>query len=509
MSKPLLLVFLALAVSLAAVQFLGGQQSVDERRSLTIVVPYGPDRLDPCELQRSIVGHVLKQNIIETLVELDYSDGSVMPRLAERWERSGPNEWIFHLREGVEFHDGTPLDAEAVVYSMERMLDPNLSCITRTKHFDGHQITARAEGDYIVRFTTAEPIPILPTMMAQMGIASTNTPKGQYFGLPIGTGPFRFDSWDYHTEKVMLRRNAQYWGKRPSVETVYFIWRSDPSVAADMVEAGEADIALSIPPQLADDPEMDKVYYNSESMLFRLSVGIPPLDDVRVRKAINMAIDRRALQGTIISDRAQIATQQIGPNISGWNPDLVPWAYDPAEARRLLAAARADGAPVDTEIRLIGPVNFFPNSDKMVEAVAGMLGEVGLNIVPEALVMSLWLQEANKPFAENRKPTMLLTQHDNNTGDAASTLFFKYHSQGRQSELIDPRLDAMIVAADDLSGQDRVDAHREIMRVIYDDLVSDVPLFHMVNWMRVNARIEFQPTIANSAELQIAHMTFK
>ncbi|MFV0490291.1 MAG: ABC transporter substrate-binding protein [Pseudorhodobacter sp.] len=476
--------------------------------SVTIVMPGQPDRLDPCETPRSVIGRIIKQNVVETLVELNYADGTTMPRLATGWEQTSPTEWVFSLREGVTFHDGTPFDAGSVIYTLERTLDPTLTCITRTKYFDGNEITADAVDDHTVRFTTGAPIPILPTLLAQMAISSVNTPKGVYTESPIGTGPYAFVSWT-QGQNVKIERNDDYWGEKPNIKDATYIWRSESSVAAAMVKTGEADLAFAIAPQDADDPEIDKVYPNSETSMFRLTVDVAPMNDLRVRKAINLAIDRRAFLGTIISEEAQLATQQVGPNVFGWNADLVPWEYDPEEAMCLIVEARAEGVPVDTELRLIGRPAMFPNSSELVEAVAEMLRAVGFTVKLESLEMSLWLEEANKPFAENRAPTLLLTMHDNNTGDAAFTAFFKYHSGGRQSELHNTELDNLIIDAGTKSGKERKATYNEAFRMIYEDIVSDVPLFHMVNYMRINPAIDFTPTIANAVELQLSELKFR
>lgn len=484
---------------------LGQQVLADPATEVTIVLPAGPDRLDPCETPRSVIGRIIKQNVVETLVELNYEDGSIIPRLAESWTQDSPTQWTFKLRPDVVFHDGAPFDANAVIYTMERTIDPALTCITRTKYFDGVDITADAVDPLTVRFTTAQPSPILPTLLAQMAVSSPNTPKGEYTETPIGTGPYKFDHWTQGQE-VVINRIGDYWGEEPEITKATYVWRSESSVAAAMVQTGEADLAFSIAPQDATDEAMDKVYPNSDSAMFRLSVDIPPLNDVRVRKAINMAIDRNAFLGTIISDQAEVATQQIGPNVLGWNPNLTPWEYNPEEAMRLLEEARADGVPVDTEMRLIGRPAMFANSNEFVEAVGEMLRAVGINVKIETLEMSQWLEVANKPFDPNRRPNIFLTMHDNNSGDAAFTAYFKYHTDGRQSELHDAELDALIVEASAKSGDERRDTYYEVFRRIYEDIVSDVPLFHMVNYMRIGPRIEFTPTIANAVELQLAQL---
>ena len=496
---------IALATSMALPT---GAALAQSKTSVTIVLPAGPDRLDPCETPRSVIGRIIKQNVVETLVELDYDKHTILPRLAESWEQTSPTEWIFKLRKGIKFHDGAPFDAKSVVHSVERTVDPKLTCITRTKYFDGTDVTASEVDANTVKFTTKSPVPILPTLLAQLAISSLNTPKGEYTAKPIGTGPYKFDRWT-QGESVTLVRDDSYWGTKPVIDKATYVWRSESSVAAAMVETGEADLAFSIAPQDATNKKTDKVYPNSDSAMFRLSVDIPPLNDIRVRKAINLAIDRKAFLGSIVSDHAQLAMQQVGPSALGFNPNLKPWKYDPEQAKALLKQAKADGVDVTRELRMIGRPAMFANSNEFVEAAAEMLRQVGFNIKLDNLEMSQWLQMANKPFAADRQPNIFLTMHDNNSGDAAFTAFFKYHTNGRQSELHDPDLDALIVQAGTEQGDKRAATYQEVFRRIYEDKVADVPLFHMVNYMRVGKRLDFSPTIANAVELQLAKLTLK
>ena len=177
--------------------------------------------------------------------------------------------------------------------------------------------------------------------------------------------------------------------------------------------------------------------------------------------------------------------------------------------KALLAEAAADGVPVETEIRMIGRPAMFANSNEFVEAAAEMLRAVGFNIKLDNLEMTQWLEMANKPFAPDRAPNVFLTMHDNNSGDAAFTAFFKYDSDGRQSELHDAKLDSLIEQAGEAQGDERAKLYQEAFRMIYEDIVADVPLFHMVNYMRVGDRLDFTPTIANAVELQLAKLNLK
>lgn len=148
---------------------------------------------------------------------------------------------------------------------------------------------------------------------------------------------------------------------------------------------------------------------------------------------------------------------------------------------RLLAEAKADGVAVDTEMRLIGGPAMFANSNEFVQAVGEMLRAVGLNVKLEMLEMSQWLEVEDRPFDPNRKPNIFLTVHDNNSGVAAFTVCFKYHSNGRQSELHNPALDAPIENAATLSGDARKVAYNEVFRMICQDILVTALAVFLIN----------------------------
>ena len=348
------------AVSLAAMSIavtVGSAQAQD--KSITIVLSEEPDIIDPCEASRSNVGRIVKQNITETFTEIDPDDGSITPRLAESWEQVDPNTWRFKLKEGVKFHDGTDFNAESAVYSINRNLNEKIDCEIRLKFFGGMKVTPKAVDTYVLDVTTAEPAPILPTMLGTMTVVSPNTVMDERTREPVGTGPYKFVSWT-PGESVVLERFDGYWGEQPEAEKATYVWRTESSVRAGMVATGEADIAPNITELDATDPSMDFSYFNSETTALRIDLTRPPLDDIRVRKALNLAIDRQALIGTIFPKDVVPATQLVVPSINGHNPDLKVWPYDPDQAMALLEEARAAGVPVDNEITLLGRIEIYP-----------------------------------------------------------------------------------------------------------------------------------------------------
>jgi peptide/nickel transport system substrate-binding protein len=498
----------ALPLAIALITLTPGSAAAAEDGEIVVVLSEEPDIVDPCEASRSNVGRIVKQNVTETLTEIDPDDGSITPRLATEWQQVDDLTWRFKLREGVTFHDGEPFNAETARTAILRTLDERIDCEIRIKFFGGMEVTPEPVDEYTLDVKTKEPAPILPTMMGTMTITSPNTVEGERTRDPVGTGPYRFGSWTPGTS-VVLERFEDYWGDTPEVEKVTYVFRGESAVRAAMVAAGEADIAPNIAVQDATDPSMDFSYLNSETSSFRIDVTKPPLDDLRVRKALNLAVDRDAMIGTIFSPDVVKATQMVVPSINGHNPNLVPWPYDPAQSKELLEEARADGVPVDDEITIVGRTEIYPNATEHAEAVMAMLQDVGFNVKLNMLEVAEWVDTYTKPYAEDRPPQLVQAQHDNNNGDAVFTVFFKYHSDGAQSVLSDPDLDALIEKATVSTGEERQQTWQEVFRRVHEDIVVDMMMFYMVGYTRVGPRVDFTPDISTNSELQIAKVKFK
>jgi peptide/nickel transport system substrate-binding protein len=478
-----------------------GMAIAQAETDVTIVLAEEPSFVEPCEASRSDVGKVLKQNVVETLTQINPTDGSITPRLATSWEQVDELTWRFSLQEGVSFHDGAAFDAAAVKYAIDRMMDTSIDCEIRTKFFGGTILEVTPVDTLIVDIKTEAPAPILPTMMGTVVIPSPNTPMGEYTRSPVGTGPYVFEEWDVGNS-IKLVRFDDYWGDLPEVTGATYVFRSESPVRAAMVSAGEADIAPNISVQDAD-PEKDFSYPNSETTRLRIDTATAPLDDRRIREALNFAIDRKALIGTILSPDVQLATQLVGPSINGHNPNLVPNPYDLEKARALIAAAKADGVPIDTEIKLIGRIGMFPNSSETMEALQAFLMDAGFNVSLSMVEVAEWLELILKPYAEDRAPILLIDQHDNNNGDAVFTVFNKYHSEGANSTLNNDELDQTIRSAEQATGPERQKLFQRAFEMINDEIIADLMLFHMVGYTRVSDRLDFTPDISTNSELPL------
>ncbi|WP_105435631.1 ABC transporter substrate-binding protein [Neorhizobium tomejilense] len=474
---------------------------------IKIVLPEEADLLEPCMATRSNIGRIIMENVSETLTELDVrGKKGVMPRLAEKWEQTQDGSWRFHLRQGVKFSNGTTFDAKDVKHSFDRVMSDKNACESR-RYFGGMKISANVVDPNTIDFKADPAQPILPLLMSLVTIVPEETPLA-FIREPIGTGPYALKNWT-PGQQIVLAARSDYWGAKPQVTEATYLFRSDPSVRAAMVKAGEADLSPSISQLDATDPKTDFSYLDSETVYLRLDHNIQPLNDVRVRRALNLAIDRQAFIGTLVPDGAVLATALVPPTTQGWNPDVKVFPYDPAGAKKLLAEAKAAGVKVDTPITLIARTANFPNVTEIMEAVQSQLQEVGFKVDLKFVEVAEHESYYSKPFKEGRGPIIVAAMHDNSKGDPSFTMFFKYASQGTQSGFSDPKVDDLIKRASAAVGDERAKLWSQLIAYLHDDVVADGLLFHMVGFSRVSPRIDFKPTIATNSMLQLSEIGIK
>jgi len=495
------------AVVLAAGMAFSATSVLAADSDIKIVLSEELDLLEPCMATRSNIGRVILENVNETLTEYDTRNGKgLMPRLAESWEQKADGSWRFKLRPGVTFTDGSGFDAKDVKFSFDRAMSDKLTCESQ-RYFGGMKVSAEVVDDQTIDFT-ADPVqPILPLLLSLITIVPEETPM-EFVREPIGTGPYKVTEWK-PGQQIVLTRRDDYWGTAPKVTSATYLFRTDPAVRAAMVETGEADLAPSIAREDATNPKTDFTYLDSETVYIRLDSSVAPVSDIRVRKALNMAIDRQAFIGTLLPEGTELAVALFPPTTAGWNPDVKLPPFDPEGAKKLLAEAKADGVPVDTEIRLIARTANFPNVTEVMEAIHQMLTDVGFNVKLEFVEVAEHEKFYSKPYPTDQGAYMLAAMHDNNKGDPIFTMYFKYASDGRQSGINDPKVDDLITRASAATGEERAKLWSELVAYVHDDIVADVPLFHMVSYSRVGERLDFKPTIATNGQLQLSHIGFK
>jgi peptide/nickel transport system substrate-binding protein len=494
-----------LSAALAAV---GVTPGLAQGKDVTIVLSEELDLVEPCMASRSNIGRVVLQNISETLTELDTKGGGLKPRLAASWEAVDGDTWRFKLQPGVKFSDGSDFDAEDVAYSLARTISDKITCEIGAKYFGGMKLKTEVVDANTIDITSDPAQPILPLLMSTLTIVPTGTDPNAFVREPIGTGPYVLSEWNVG-QNIILTRNENYWGAKPEVEKATYLFRSDDAVRAAMVAAGEADISPNISPQDANNPKTDYSYPNSETVYLRIDQAKPPFNDKRVREALNLAVDREAFLGTILPEGTILATAMVPPSTIGWNPDLKPYPFDLERAKALLAEAKAAGVPTDAEITLIGRTANFANVTETMEALLSMLKDAGFNVKLNMYEVAEWEDFYSKPFAEDRGPQLVEAMHDNAKGDPVFSMYFKYHSDGLQSGMSDPEIDAALSKATAATGAEREKMWKDMFAKLHNDIIADIMLFHMVGFSRVSERLDFEPTIATNSELQLSQIAFK
>ncbi|CAN7682868.1 ABC transporter substrate-binding protein [Neorhizobium tomejilense] len=495
---------MGLAISLAAGVAIPARAAPDK---LTVVVTDEPKSLDPCDTDLSGNSRVLHNNITEALVNLSPKDGSVVPSLATSWRQVDSLTWEFKLREGVTFHDGKAFDTNAVIAALKRAQDLALGCEVGVATLKGLKLNAQAVNPTTLLIKTDVVEPILPNKLSAVDIGSPATPGDTKTRTPAGTGPYKLVAWT-PGQSVGLVAYEGYWGAKPAIPNATIIWRAESAVRAAMVDTGEAQIAYEIAPQDGTTGQ-DHAFPNAETSLLRIDAQIAPLNDKRVREALNLAIDRDGLIGTIFHKDAQKAMQVVPPSVFGFNPDIPVWTYDPEKAKSLLAAAKADGVPVDKEIVIYGRIGIYPNSSESLEAIQAMLADAGFNARLEMLETSPWLKRLLKPWSKDRQPSILQTQIDNAEGDAVFTLPNRFTTDGNQSTITDPGLDKLIADGSKATGDERKRLFQQAFKYIAVDAVNIAPLFHMVTIARVAKNVNYTPDVQAGNEIKLKSISYR
>ena len=473
--------------------------------TLRIVLAQEPPTLEPCESSLTSTGIVVRSNITEPLVERDATTGDLHPLLATDWEQTSPDQWTFHLRDGVTFSDGTPFTSADAAFSIDRAVNSDLQCNVDGYVFGDEVLTLQPPDEHTVVVGTTEPDPILPLRISFVEMVPRSTSVTEKVREPIGTGPYAIDRWDYG-QKLTLTRNPGYWGPPPAFGRAEYQWRSEGSVRAAMITNDEADIAVGLGPEDGAG-DLGVPFQNNETTALRMQAAEPPLDDIRIRQAVNYAVNRTGIVKALFRDLGEPAAQLIPSGVVGYNADLPLWPHDLDKARALVEEARADGVPTDREIRLIGRTAQFPKITETIEVLQSELAEIGLNVKIEMMDTASQLEYQLRPFPPDTGPYLLMIMHGNQAGDAAFTLDQYMLSDGPQAAYGTTEFDAKIRAAEALTGEDRQNAFAELFAEEPQEIMQMAYIAHMQGILGKSPRIDYTPDPATGDEMRLAAMT--
>jgi peptide/nickel transport system substrate-binding protein len=404
---------------------------------LRVLIPGEPQGFDP-NLPGNEIAQLLAPNLFSTLVTLD-TDGRLLPDLAEGWEvQDGGRTYLFHLRKGVLWHDGRPFSSGDVRFTLERLKSQQSISYEAVRRIS--RIETPDNGTVVLRLR--EPWAPFLSILAWGGtyILPRHLPSGGDRPIsPVGTGPFRFGEY-VRGERIVLEASPRFHRPGPFLDRVAFLPALDSSEAADRLLRGEADytltrIPLDLVPKLERAPGMRVLTGPNSSRIFcAFNLRRPPLGDIRVREAINRAIDR--------GDLVRRSLFGYGAPGFGFYTPSVAWAYngdahvppfDRQRARALLADA---GARRELEMVIpdLAPI------DEMSGLLRAQLAEVGLRVRVTALPLNDWIDRViqRKDFD--------LTLISGSQGPDPENLSFRFGSRTANPNLgyASPELDAAL-----------------------------------------------------------------
>ena len=491
-----------ISLAVAAPAFAAGDTN------LVIAYANEPTTVDPCDMEAD-PALVLSGNVVQTLTDIDPDTSDVTPLLATSWEQDGDDAWIFHLRDGVTYSDGAKFDADAAAFGINRgMNTPDISCSDQAKV--ATKLTVTVVDPMTIRLEAPQPAPNLPRELAYLHLPSPeSTPADATTSQPVGTGAFTLDSWT-SGEQMVLKRRDDYWDTLPEPTQVTGKFRTDPTVRAQMVQTGEADIGYPIPPQLATKDGSTKAFPSSAVFLLRLSRDIAPLNDIRVREAIRYALDKETAVEVLLGATADPTDNAVARNINAFMPDYVGPRYDPDKAEELIAEAKADGVPVDTEIDFVAMTNQFTGSSEIMQYLAQNLQDVGLNIDLQIVDPAAWAKTLFRQSQPTDRPIILAAKNGNTTGDGSPTFTSYMDMNGCCSANNDEELSKLVAAARETADPDaRRDAWHEAATYEYTEDLSILPVAELKGLMLISDAINYEPTSqTEDMQLKIGDITF-
>jgi ABC-type transport system substrate-binding protein len=337
------------------------------------------------------------RQIFDTLVEFKPGTTEVQPALAESWEISDNGlEFTFNLRPGVTFHDGTDFNADAVKFSFDRqrLEDHPYYDHGPWKYFGGMGMGSIIDDivvvdDLTVKFVlTAPEAPFVANLA--MDFAAIVSPAAvalydeEFSSNPVGTGPFKLVSWT-KDDSIVLEANKDYWGEGPYLDRLILRVIPDATARYLALKNGEVDV-IDFPSAedlelMDEDPNIELIQQPGLNVGYiAMNVNKEPFGDVRVRQAMNYAINREEIIEGVYGSAGQVANNPIPPTIWSYNDDIEPYPYDPEKARELLAeAGYPNGFSTDLwAMPVARPYN--PNARRIAEIVQAQLAEIGVDI---------------------------------------------------------------------------------------------------------------------------------
>jgi peptide/nickel transport system substrate-binding protein len=436
--------------------------------------------LDPANHRNRETQTVIR-NIHDGLLTRD-AEMRIRPEIAESWRQIDTKTYEFRIRSGIRFHSGDALTAEDIRFTFDRLTRDNAmgGQTSPRKGLLGPLAETVVVDERTVRMVLAEPWPILPAMLPFQEVVNRRQVErvGQE-GMqtrPDGCGPFRLVEWR-RGEAVIMERFADYYGGSTEIpgagpaQIDRAIFRVMPENSARIAAllAGEVDIISELPAsamrQVEASPNAQVMKVNGTRTFFvALNLAKKPFDDVRVRRALNHALDKGAIISRILNNTATPLRGVMSPDAFAFNPDLPEYAHDPGRARALLAEA---GVPQGTELVL----DTVAALREIAEAIAALLSRTGLRVRAQvwegAVLTPMWQTPERR-----RERDMFLTSWGNGALDPSDIMVPTLRSGGRGNSagFSNAEVDRLLDAAETEPDQEkRAAMYRRAQAIVTDE----------------------------------------
>jgi len=455
----------SIVAALTALSIVGGVSSASSDTTTLVVVQSGePVGLDAMQnnLQHSLnVAFNIQDRLFEPL-----EDGGVAPGLAESWEFTSDTILVVKLKPGLKFHNGEQVNAEAVRYSMERLLDPAIASphAGRMSQID----KVRTIDDLTIEFTTKAPFaPILHLMSYYLPIvppvATAATEKEAFNRAPIGAGPYKIESWERGGDVVLTAFDG-YWAGRPPYDKVIFRTIPEESARVAALLTGEVDIIEGVSVRSQKTIEDSGKGTLTDSMGVMPYVGLNtlngPFTDERVRQAVNFGVNRALIKKALFNDRGMLAAGPISPRTFGADLTLEPYPYDVDKAKALLAEA---GYPDGFDTTLSYPTN-MTQIQEQAQAIAADLETIGVRAKLQPLDRAVMWEKY-----QAREHQMYIYWWDDNP-EPDRYMYSLFHSNSRDYYYNNKATDASLdKGRSTLDRDERAKIYASIDRALYEE----------------------------------------
>lgn len=484
------------SAAIAAMVWLPGGAWAEPRGQIVAALDSDRETLDPHQAIGTI-DYMVLMHLFDHLIARNPETMQLVGGLAESWRAVDDLTWEFRIRKGVKFHNGEPLTAQAVKFSIDRVLDPAQKSYLRDR-FKGIK-EVQVVDESTVRVKTDKPNPVLLERLTNLAILPPAYVKekgdAHIAKNPVGTGPYRFVEW-LRGQRLVVEASPGYWGPAPAVKTLVF--RPIPEVATAIAEmlAGSVDFIRLVPPDQIPVIEGSGRAYITTAPIIRViflnfdvagRAGATPVQNIKVRQAISHAIDIDGIITHVLGGRGLKLGTIVNPMKFGYDASIKPVPFDPGRAKALLAeAGHAGGLKLD----FMTYSGSIIASRQVGDAVSGYLAKVGIQTNRqhiEDIGLSSNLERTGK-----LKDIYLGSWGSWSVFDADMILYPRFHSSEAFAYVRDPKLDEWLdVGRNTVNTGKRLEVYRQAQRYIADNYLV-FPMYAQTSVMAVSSKINYK-----------------